>query len=419
MGPTGDAPPPGPDDSVIDHGDRFVMPGLIDVHTHLSYGNAKTEEDIDIYGDPSSSRRFAASTSRSACSGRVTPPSPIPGDAGRVTVSIRNAIDTGLFVGPRITTAGAYITSRQGLADWYPTWIGQPVSSIGHLVRSPAEAIEEIRVQVKDGVDFIKLAMDGDKTLEPSGVTEHGGLMAAFNQEETTAMVAEAHRLGKRVAVHARGTAATLYSARAGADLIFHASWMDDEGLDAVLENGCALCPTLTLIYNNIDFSRPGDGAWPGFVEAHREEFASACDALVKARKAGATFMTGTDTGFAITPYGEWHAREIEIFVKYLGFSPGEALRCATFHAAGFLRGGARVGAIESGRLADIIVVDGNPLEDVAVLQKREAIETVYLGGEAVDVDPAEPDPRLISDFSYNYWNDVYTRERIAELNGE
>ena len=128
--------------------------------------------------------------------------------------------------------------------------------------------------------------------------------------------------------------------------------------------------------------------------------------------------MTGTDTGFAITPYGEWHAREIEIFVKYLGFSPGEALRCATFHAAKFLRGGDRLGAIEPGRLADVIVVNGNPLENVAVLQQRDAIETVYLGGKAVDVDPAEPDPRLISDFSYNHWNDVYTRQRIAELNG-
>ena len=418
VGPTGEAPPPGPDDTVVDHGDRFVMPGLIDVHTHLSYGNAKTEEDIDLYGPVEFKAirglNFAQRMLRAGYTAMAN-----PGDSGRVTVSIRNAIDVGLFVGPRITTAGAYITSRQGLTDWYPTWIGQPVTSIGHLVCSPAEAIEEIRVQVKDGVDFIKLAMDGDKTLEPTGVTEHGGLMAAFNQDETDAMVTEAHRLGKCVAVHARGTAATLYSARAGVDLIFHASFMDDEGLDAVLENGCALCPTLTLIYNNIEFSRPGDGAWPGFVEAHREEFESACEALTRARKAGATFMTGTDTGFAITPYGEWNAREIEIFVKYLGFSPGEALRCATFHAAKFLRGGDRLGAIEPGRLADVIVVNGNPLEDVTVLQKREAIETVYLGGTVVDVEPAEPDPRLISDFSYNYWNDVYTRKRIAELNGK
>ena len=418
VGPTDETPAPGPEDTVVDHGDRFVMPGLIDVHTHLSYGNAKTEEDIDLYGPVEFKAirglNFAQRMLRAGYTSMAN-----PGDSGRVTVSIRNAIDVGLFPGPRITTAGAYITSRQGLTDWYPTWIGQPVTSIGHLVCSPAEAIEEIRVQVKDGVDFIKLAMDGDKTLEPTGVTEHGGLMAAFNQDETNAMVTEAHRLGKRVAVHARGTAATLYSARAGVDLIFHASFMDDEGLDAVLENGCALCPTLTLIYNNIEFSRPGDGAWPGFVEAHREEFESACEALTKARKAGATFMTGTDTGFAITPYGEWNAREIEIFVRYLGFSAAEALRCATVHAAKFLRGGDRLGAIEPGRLADVIVVNGNPLEDVAVLQRRNAIETVYLGGAKVDVEPAEPDPRLISDFSYNYWNDVYTRERIAELNGK
>lgn len=417
VGPTDSAPAVMDGDEVIDYSDWFVMPGLIDVHTHLAYGNAKTEEDIDLYG-PVEFKAIRGLNFAQRCLRNGYTSLSNPGDASRVTLSIRNAIDAGLFVGPRITTAGPYVTSRQGLTDWYPTWIGQPVTSIGHVVHSPSEAIEEIRVQVKDGVDFIKFAMDGDKALEPTGVTEFGGLMAAFNQDETSAMFTEAHRLGKRVAVHARGAEATLYSARARADLIFHTSWMDDEGLDAVLENDCALCPTLTLLYNNIEFSRPGDGAYPGFVDVHREEFDDACKILSKAREAGATFMTGTDSGFAITPYGEWHAREIEIFVKYLGFSPAEALRCSTFHAAKFLRNGDKLGAIEVGRWADVVVVNGDPLANVAVLQDPDAIAVVWLGGEIVDVDPAEPDPRLITDFSYNMWNDLYTRSRIEELDG-
>ncbi len=417
VGSTQAAPAVADEDQVIDYGKRFVMPGLIDVHTHLAYGNAKTEEDIDIYG-PVEFKAIRGLNFAQRCLRNGYTSLSNPGDSSRVTLSIRNAINAGLFVGPRVWTAGPYVTSRQGLTDWYPTWIGQPVTSIGHLVKNPWEALEEIRVQVKDGVDFIKFAMDGDKTLEPNGVSQFGGLLAAFNQAETLAMFEEAHRLGKRVAVHARGAQATLYAARAKADLIFHTSWMDDAGLEAVMENGCALCPTLTLLYNNIEFSRPGDGAWPAFVDAHREEFDSACKVLVKAREAGATFMTGTDSGFAITPYGEWHAREIEIFVKYLGFSPAEALRCATIHSAKFLGTGDLVGAIEVGRHADFIVVDGDPLSDVAILQKREALDAVWLAGDVVDVDPAEPDPKLISDFSYNMWNDLYTRDRLVELEG-
>ena len=417
VGPTASAPKPAPDEVILNYDNHYLIPGLIDVHSHLAYGNAKTEEDIDLYA-PVEFRalRGLAFAQRVLKAGYTSMAN--PGDSGRVTLSIRNAIDAGLFVGPRITTAGAYVTSRQGLTDWYPTWIGQPTTSIGHLVCSPTEAIEEIRVQVKDGVDFIKIAMDGDKTLDPSGVTQFDGLMAAFNQTETSDMITEAHRLGKKVAVHARGTEGTLYSARAGADLLFHTSWMDEAGLEAVLENDCALCPTLTLIVNNIEFSRPGDGAYPGFVDAHRRELDAACEALTRAREAGARFMTGTDSGFAVTPLGEWHAREIKNFVDYLGFSPAEALRCATSVCSDFVRDGERVGALAVGRRADIVVLDADPLADVSILGDASHINEVILGGETVDVDVRDYDPRQVSDFSYNLWSDLYTRERVAELNG-
>ena len=129
-----------------------------------------------------------------------------PGDAGQISLSVRNAINFGLFDGPRVTAAGRYLTTRQGLTDWYPTWIGVPDTSIGRLVTNKDEAIEEIRVQVKNGVDCIKLAMDGVQTRED------GSLVAAFNQDETTSMVNEAHRLGKRVVVHAM---------RPGSDAVF------------------------------------------------------------------------------------------------------------------------------------------------------------------------------------------------------
>ena len=147
----------------------------------------------------------------------------------------------GLFEGPRVTAAGRYLTTRQGLTDWYPTWIGVPDTSIGRLVTNKDEAIEEIRVQVKNGVDCIKLAMDGVQTRDD------GALVAAFNQDETTTMVTEAHRLGKQGGGACAGREAILYSARAGVDLIFHANLLDDECIEAMLKSGSAIGPTTDL----------------------------------------------------------------------------------------------------------------------------------------------------------------------------
>ena len=160
VGPTASAPAQSKGDVVLDYSGLFVMPGLIDVHTHLAYGNAKSEENIDLYSPMEFralrgmffAQQVLAAGYTSICS---------PGDAGRISLSIRNAVDAGLFPGPRVMAAGPYITSRQGLADWYPTWIGTPETGVGHLVKSLDEGIEEVRRQVKEGVDCIKIAMDG------------------------------------------------------------------------------------------------------------------------------------------------------------------------------------------------------------------------------------------------------------------
>src|SRR5262249_16906399 len=215
-GPTEQAPKAAPAEPVLDYSRQFVMPGLIDVHVHLAYGNAKSEEDIDLYSPLEFralrglffAQKLLAAGYTALCA---------PGDAGQISLSIRNAIRAGLFDGPRVTAAGQYISARQSLTDWYPTWIGAPETSIGRLVASRDEAIAEIRRQVKNRLDVVKIAMDGVQR-RPDGT-----LIAAFDQAETTAMVTEIQRLGRKVVVHATGREAVLYSARAGVDLIFHA----------------------------------------------------------------------------------------------------------------------------------------------------------------------------------------------------
>jgi imidazolonepropionase-like amidohydrolase len=409
-GATATAPPIGITDTVLDYSGLFVMPGLHDVHTHLAYGNAKTEEDIDLY-QPMEFRairglffaqKVVAAGYTSICA---------PGDAGQISLSVRDAINFGLFEGPRVTAAGRYLTTRQGLTDWYPTWIGVPDTSIGRLVTSKEEAIEEIRVQAKNGVDCIKLAMDGTQTRPD------GELIAAFNQDETNVMVAEAHRLGRKVVCHAVGREATLYAARAGIDLIFHAYYLDDECLEAMVKSGSSIGPTMTFPRNIVDFTQPHEPAGiKGRPSAVQRQYEIGCANLQKARKAGVPMLTGTDSGFAVTPYGEWHAMELEIFVRDLGFTPGEALRCATSVTAGFMAKGDKLGVLEPGRFADFIAVEGSPLENIALLQDKSRIKHVHIAGKRMQIPERSYDPRQVTDKSWANWTELYTQEHVKEL---
>jgi imidazolonepropionase-like amidohydrolase len=406
------APQRRPEDQLVDHSGHFVMPGLIDVHTHLAYGNAKTEEDIDLYSPLEFralrgmffAQKVAAAGYTAICS---------PGDAGQISLSIRDAIKAGLFDGPRVMAAGPYITSHQGLTDWYPTWIGAPETSIGKLVHSTDEAIQEIRRQVKNGVDCIKIAMDGIQRRPD------GELIAAFTQEETDAMVRETHRQGRKAVVHAGGREATLYSARAGADLIFHGFDLDDECIAAMKKSGSMLSPTLTQPKNIIDFTQPHEPAAqkgrPAFVE---RRYKIGCANLKKAVKAGIPFLTGTDTGFAVTPYGEWHARELELFVDDLGFTNAGALRAATEVNARFMTQGDEIGVLERDRFADFTAWDGSPLANIAILQDKRRLRGVYIAGREIKIADRPYDPRKVTDFSLSNWTDLYTQARVAELRG-
>jgi imidazolonepropionase-like amidohydrolase len=410
LGSAEEGPRPRRRDKVVDHSNFFVMPGMIDLHVHLAYGNAKSAEDIDLYASVEFRALRGLFLAQNVLASGFTSILD-PGTSGRVSLAIRDAINANLFPGPRITACGPYITSRQGVTDIYPTWIGVPETSIGRLARNKAEGIEEIRLQTKDGVDCIKLALDGFIT------NEAGEPIAAYNEEETLAMVTEAHRLGRRVVAHARGSEAVRYAARAGVELICHASWIDDEGIELALANGCALCPTLTYPYNIAEFTQPSEpAARRRRPEQSRQELEIAYANLERAFRAGVPLTIGTDTGFATTPCGEWHARELALLVEHVGLSPAEALRCATSVSAGLLRDGDMVGAIEAGRHADFVVIDGDPLTDITVLLDPDRLHAVYLGGELASMERRGYDPRQVSEFSFGNWNEVYTRDRVAEI---
>jgi imidazolonepropionase-like amidohydrolase len=278
-------------------------------------------------------------------------------------------------------------------------------------VTNLSEAIEEVRWQVKNGVDCIKLALDGIQRRPD------GELIAAFNQEETDAIVRETHRMGKKAISHSVGREATLYAARAGVDLIFHGFDLDDECIAAMIETGSVLCPTLTHPRNVIEFTQPHEpAAQKGRIEATERRYRIGVANLKKAVTAGVPFLTGTDTGFAVTPYGEWHAKELELFVTDLGFTPAGALRAATEVNGRFMSEAGDIGVLEPGRAADFIAWDGSPLADIRFLQDKRRLKAVYIGGKEYRMEDRPYDPRQVTDFALSNWTDLYTQARVAEL---
>jgi imidazolonepropionase-like amidohydrolase len=371
---------------VVDVTGKTVMPGLIDSHCHINYGEVETEEELDLYTPMEyrairsvwNAQKVLRAGVTSACD---------PGSTGLVAVATRDAIEAGMFEGPRLTAGGRYLSTHQSITDYFPTWIGVPTTSSGVLTPTRDAMINEVRRQVKEGVDVIKIGGSGQSVFNPHASSE----MEAFTLDELRTIVDEAHRLGKKVTIHARSGRSASDAARAGVDWLQHASFMGDEDLDAVVKAGTPICPTWTLVANIAEW-----GADFGTPPALRDEFKRELDIGVKvirrAYEAGVTLLVGTDAGFAATPYGEWHARELELFVRYLDLSPMEAIVAATRNNARTLRNGAEVGTLEPGKLADILVVDGDPLEDITVLGDRRRLAMILKGGQPVDTSRPWPE---------------------------
>ena len=405
VGATDAAPTPAGADTIVDHSGLFVMPGLIEGHVHFVAGNAPTEEDVDIHASLEfKALRTVINAQRLLAAGYTAVID--GGGSGRGTLSVRDAINAGMFVGPRICCAGSFITTRQGYPDMYPSWFNNP-TSMRALVSTLEDGIEAIRVQVKDGVDFIKLDLDGKAR------DREGRHVACFTEHDTHRLIDEAHRLGKRVKVHAKGARAMTYAAGASVEAIAHAAWMDDAALAAIKRAGTMVNPQLTIIHNFVTFTQPSDGYFR-LTHVGENEWAATVESMKRAHATGVPIMCGTDSGFAINPFGEWHALEFKLLVDHVGLTPAEALRSATSVNASFFDD--QIGAIEPGRHTDILVIDGNPLTDVGILLDKSKIAALYLGGEPVDVQvPPIDAPREVA-FSSAMWRDIYDQKAVADL---
>lgn len=389
------------DHEVIDLPGRSILPGLIDGHTHISFGESRSEEENALYTPAEFRTLKAIWYARKILQAGVTSAFDAATSYG-IGQAVRDAIDTGMFEGPRFTISGKQITNHQGLEDSFPSNMEFPPGQSAVLVKNKDDLVEAIRLQVKDEVDAIKVSGSNDNLITPDALGS-----AAFTFEEFKIIADETHRLGKICSVHARSRDAALDCARAGFDNLFHASYIDDEGIEACLKHNCVITPTLTLLVNLIDAKRSIGEA--SSMDATRREIEAAAHGLQKAYRAGVPLIAGSESGWSAVPFGQWHAREMQIFVELLGMSPLEAIHANTLEATRLLaRYGHEVGKLEAGRLADILIVPGDPTQDIKILQRPSRFDFIFKSGKPIDRTPPAPRQRKWYERHKTFLNGVY-----------
>ena len=367
-------------DVLFDAKGLTVLPGIVDAHCHISYGVARGMEEQDLYASAEYRAIRAVAHAGQVLRSGVTAICD-PGGRWNVAIAVRDAIKAGLFEGPRVAAAARYLTSHTGLADYYPTWVGAPKSGVGVITNVVQAMLTEVRAQAKNGVDLVKIAASGESAI----LTPGGGSVPAFRREELTVIVDEAHRLGKRVTAHARSGTAIVDCLDAGVDWLQHGDYMTKEQVGRLADSGVPLCPALTLSHNIASWGHLV-GCSQARIDRLKRDVERSAEVLGYAHRQGVRMMCGTDTGFAVTPYGEWHAREMELFVSYLGMSPLQAIACGTKEAA-FAVDPDGIGSLEKGRWADVLIVDGDPLADIRILQDKTKIAAVFKGGTSIGLE--------------------------------
>lgn len=354
----------------LDVRDKTIMPGLIDAHVHLTmYGKPSSVMDFLMDSATYTALKAADCAKKLLYAGFTTVRS--MGDKASADYAVKRAINEGMIQGPRLLTSGKAISITGGHGDFVPGDV--ELDSIGETCDGVDQVRRAARDRLKNGADNIKLMATG------GGNSPGPGTVSQLTEEEMRVAVEEAANRNALTAAHAIGADGIKRALRAGVRTIEHASFLDDEGIELLLKGDHYLVPTLCA-FRTIKYGP--EGGVPDYVLEKIHYFATAHYAgLEKAYKAGVKIVCGTDTGTPFNCHGDG-AEELEMYTK-LCMTPMEAIKTATSMAAQALRQ-PDIGVLAAGKTADLLVVDGDVLANIALLQDKSKL-AIYHNGLAVN----------------------------------
>lgn len=363
--------------TVVDGAGATLMPGMCEAHTHFAWNDQPSLSSIQKM-PPEEHILWCASVAEryltrgfTSCVGAATA-------KPRLDVVIRNAIESGLIPGPRYLAATQEITVQGGLADETLPHLPFEALNFGAVVSGAEEMRKCVRQFLKYGVDTVKLNLSGEYIA---------GLPAEFTpftDDEIATAVHEVRLRGKRLSAHARSSESVKQSIRHGIEIIYHASYADEEALDMLeaRKDRHFVAPGLSWLINT-SYHAAEWGITPEIAKnmGYHRELECAIETLRKMHKRGIRILPGGDYGFAWIPHGT-NAKDLEHFVRHLGFTPMEAIVSATRLGGEIMMRPGELGQVKEGYLADLLLVDGDPVANIAVLQDQNRILAVMKDGE-------------------------------------
>jgi len=356
----------------LDLGNMTILPGLIDAHVHLWGTRTMDYFHRLVVPEEISLLRAAQDLNKLLDVGYTS----IRDAGSRAGIFLRNAVKEGTLRGPRIKTPRLMINQTGGHMDKHFIPLEEArIKTVARLADGPDECRRAVREQFREGADYIKICVTGGLTGEKEAPEE-----TQFSEEEIKAIVEEADKKNKKVCAHAQGLKGTRLALDLGVKFIEHGVFLDEELCEKMIKKDVILTPTLAISYK---LAHEGEnyGAPPWAVEKSKRILETHVQSFQLAHRCGVKMAAGTDfSGAPMVPFGK-NAIELELMVK-AGYSPMEAITAGTRIGSEVMGMEAEIGTVEAGKLADLIVVEGNPLEDIHILQDENKIKWVMKGGE-------------------------------------